>query len=489
MDDFDRELDWVRRHMPKLRRAVERLPDLGGMRLACNMHLDIKMAPLVEELLERGAAVYLTTCNAWTVRDPVVEYLRGRGAEAEAWCGMDDDSYHKAIATALDWGPTHLCEMGAELSVALAARHGSGAGFAGGGVLGRGGFTGGAGGSAGGGGVLGRGGFTGGGAGFTGGAGGEAGPAGAGVRAGLEATGSGISRLEGLEPGYPIYNWDDLPVKEGLHNRRMVGLTAWHVFFERTGLTLHDMRVLVVGYGSVGRGVAESARAYGGTVTVSELDPGRRLEAAFAGWNTGVLEGELPKADVVITATGARNVISERHFPLLKPGVFLVNVGHVAHEIDVASLERYPKEQLFEHVDEYRLPAGAGAAGPAGGGDSAGGAAGPGIAGGPGSSAGAPVEQAKAASRARAGTRVGAGTSAAAAGRAAAAGADKRVYLLAGGSMLNLTAGRGDSINAFDVTLAVLTGGVGYIAGAGAERAPGLYVLPDEAWRDYVTES
>jgi adenosylhomocysteinase len=127
---------------------------------------------------------------------------------------------------------------------------------------------------------------------------------------------------------------------------------------------------------------------------------------------------------VVITATGARNIINEEHIDALKPGVFLLNVGHVAHEIDVTMLERYPKEPLFPHVDEYRLPDGT--------------------------------------------------------------GLDKRVYLLAGGSMINLTAGRGDSINAFDVTLAVLVGGVGYIAREGARRSPGLYLLPEAAWRPFV---
>ncbi|MEI8632723.1 hypothetical protein P4S72_13480 [Vibrio sp. PP-XX7] len=67
----------------------------------------------------------------------------------------------------------------------------------------------------------------------------EAGPA---IIAGLEATGSGISRLGGVQPRYPIFNWDDLPVKEGLHNRHMVGLTAWHTFFQTTHLTLHEKK-------------------------------------------------------------------------------------------------------------------------------------------------------------------------------------------------------------------------------------------------------
>jgi adenosylhomocysteinase len=374
--DFDRELAWTKRHMPYLERALDALPDLGGMRLACSIHLDIKMAPWVEGLLERGASVYLTTCNPNTVRDSVVQHLGERGAVTNAWNGMSEDAYRAAIEAALAWGPTHLCEMGAELSVALHQ--------------------------------------------------GRAGPnpaaaasaqaaAAEPIRSGLEATGSGIERLRELPLEYPVFNWDDLPVKEGLHNRRMVGLTAWHAFFERTGLTLHGMHVVVVGYGSVGRGVAESARAYGGGVTVCERDGARRLEAEFAGWHTRRLRDALPEADVVITATGARNVIGEAEIALLKHGAFLLNVGHLWHEIDVETLRAYPHEELLPQVEVFHVE-------------------------------------------------------------------DRELYLFAGSSMANLTAGRGDSLNAFDVTLAVLTGGVGYMWSRGDAFESGVHTLPREAW-------
>ena len=82
------------------------------------------------------------------------------------------------------------------------------------------------------------------------------------IKAGLEATGSGENRLNGLTPKYPIFNWDDLPVKEGLHNRHMVGLTAWHTFFDTTHLTLHEKNVVVIGYGLVGEGEKAEKAVY-----------------------------------------------------------------------------------------------------------------------------------------------------------------------------------------------------------------------------------
>ena len=361
--DFESELNWAMRHMPRTRAAVAALPDLSGVRLACNMHLDLKMAPLVAGLLDKGAAIYLTTCNPTTVQDDVVAWLERHGAEVYAWRNMSEAEWSASFDRALAWAPTHLCEMGADLTTRL---HQS-----------------------------------------------NAGPQ---IIAGLEATGSGISRLNGMAPRYPIFNWDDLPVKEGLHNRHMVGLTAWHTFFQTTHLTLHEKCVLVIGYGLVGQGVAAAAKAYGGQVIVAEIDPARALQARYDGWAVVSLASAVSQADVIATATGAKNVLSAQHLQQAKDGVFILNVGHVTAEIDVGFLQKLPHSEPMPFVNAYQLE-------------------------------------------------------------------DKTLYLLANGSMFNLTAGYGDSLNAFDVTLAVMAAGIGHIVGDGARQQPGLYLLPQSAWQ------
>lgn len=361
--DFESELNWAMRHMPRTRAAVAALPDLSGVRLACNMHLDLKMAPLVAGLLDKGAAIYLTTCNPTTVQDDVVAWLERHGAEAYAWRDMSEAEWSASFDRALAWAPTHLCEMGADLTTRL---HQS-----------------------------------------------NAGPQ---IIAGLEATGSGISRLNGMAPRYPIFNWDDLPVKEGLHNRHMVGLTAWHTFFQTTHLTLHEKCVLVIGYGLVGQGVAAAAKAYGGQVIVAEIDPARALQARYDGWAVVELASAVSQADVIATATGAKNVLSAPHLQQAKDGVFILNVGHVTAEIDVGFLQNLPHSEPMPFVNAYQLE-------------------------------------------------------------------EKTLYLLANGSMFNLTAGYGDSLNAFDVTLAVMAAGIGHIVGDGARQQPGLYLLPQSAWQ------
>jgi adenosylhomocysteinase len=370
---IEHQLRWIRERMPLTAAAVARLPDLTGVRLACSMHLEEKMAPAVEGLLARGAQVFLTTCNPSTVRDDFVAWCQGRGAQADARRGMAEAERAAARAAALAFAPTHLCEMGAELTCELLAPGAS--------------------------------------------AHAAAASARASVRAGLEATGSGTTRLAELATPlpYPVFNWDDLPIKEGLHNRHMVGLVMCHAFFERTRLTFHGMRVLVVGYGLVGQGVCHAVRAYGGQVIVAERDPARALEARFAGWHVEPLASALPQVDAIVTATGAANVIGAADFAALRDGAFLINVGHASAEIDVAALLAHPHQPVAPFVDAVQV-----------------------------------------------GTR--------------------RVHLFAGGAMANLTAGQGDSLNAFDVTLAAMVAGIGHIVGAGAGAAPGVHLLPRAAW-------
>jgi len=353
--------------MPLTEEEIRLLPDLGGVRLACSIHLELKISPSLEGLMDHGAALFITTCNPATVRDDVVDRLKSRGANAHAWNGMGAADVVEAERRAFEWKPTHLWEMGASLTSAFTA----------------------------------------------------AGTGGLAVAAGMECTGSGIARLQALSaagrfPGFPIYNCDDVPIKEGLHNRYLVGQTAWHAFTERTRLGLHRKRVLVVGYGLVGRGVALTARSLGAAVSVAERDPARALEARYDGFPAGSLEELAGAADILVTATGARSVVSARHVGLLPDGCFLMNVGHTDDEIDLEALGS--RREVIPFVEEARV-------------------------------------------------------------------GGRTVYLFARGSMANLVAGQGDTLNSFDITMAAMLAGVRYTLSEEARsRPPGLYPLPRSAW-------
>ncbi len=363
---FEQQLAWAQAQMTVTRAVCAVLPDMGDVRLAYSGHLSLNIIPALAAFLEHGAQLFLTTCNPSTVRDTVVAYLKRQGAEAHAWKDMPPTAYRTGIEKALAWQPTHTCEMGADLTAGAQAMEVTS------------------------------------------------------IRAALEATGSGISRLSNQALSFPVFNWDDLPVKEGLHNRHMVGLTTWNTFFERTWLSLHGKRVVVVGYGLVGQGVADAARAFGGVVTVVEKEASRRLQARYAGWSTATLADVAHEADVVVAATGVPGVIDAGTLARLKPGCFLINVGHTPDEIDLTTLSK--RREVLPHVE-------------------------------------------------------------------ACAVGEHDVYLLAGGSMANLTAGRGDSLNAFDVTSAVMVAGVGFIVSEAEGWTPAVHPLPEAVWRQVAVHA
>ena len=317
-------------------------------------------------LLKTWGQLFLTTCNPTTVRDEVVEYLVSLGAEASAWKNMSDADWQASLHKALEWQPTHLCEFGAQLG---ALYHGS--------------------------------------------------PIYTGVKASLEGTGSGVSSLENLSLKHPVFNWDDLDAKEGLHNRHMVGLSTWQAFMERTHLSLHEKKVVVIGYGLVGQGCAASAKSFGGQVIVAENDPSRTLLAAYDGWHTAALADVIAQADVVVTATGVAGVLNESMLSQLKSGSFVMNVGHISDEIMLDKMADYQIDEVIPEVYEYRK-------------------------------------------------------------------GEHYFYALSNGAMFNLTAGYGDSLNAFDVSLALMAAGIKHMFEQSDKFEKGMHILPDQAWKPYL---
>jgi adenosylhomocysteinase len=171
----------------------------------------------------------------------------------------------------------------------------------------------------------------------------------------LEATTTGLHRLGPLDLGFPVFDRNSIQLKDALHNRFHVGEATWPVFESITGLSLFGRRVLVVGFGPVGRGVAERARDLGAQVTVAERDPVRRLEAMHFGCRTLPLSGALAGADVIVTATGRDGVLGAAELTQCRDGAILCNVGHSNREIDVDWLDRHETRRLKDHVDRYAI--------------------------------------------------------------------------------------------------------------------------------------
>jgi adenosylhomocysteinase len=335
---------------------------LRGHSICLNIHLDIKMVPVIDALVGGGARVLVLGCNPHTTRDSVAALMAVRGAEVYAWAGMTEAERREGFRWALSQGCEFVSEMGGELLEA-AAREGS-----------------------------------------------AAHPA---LRAGMEATGSGILRLESVHLPVPVFNWDGLTLKAGLHNRHLVGLMVWNTFLDVTALTLYARRVLVMGYGLVGQGIAEYARLLGASVLVCDPDPVRLLLARQQGCEPVALSEGLARAAVVITATGRERVLGADAVALLADGCILANAGHSNLEIDVPALRQYPMRKIRRGIQEIAIDA-------------------------------------------------------------------KTVYLLAEGAMLNLAAGSGDPLDAFDLTSALMLAGIEFMVHHYAAFPAGIHLLPSE---------
>ncbi len=173
--------------------------------------------------------------------------------------------------------------------------------------------------------------------------------------------------------------------------------------------------MLVIGYGPVGQGVAAAAKAFGGQVMVAEIDPARRLQAAYDGWHVVDLQEAIASADVVATATGGKTWLIARRWTGRKRE-YLSLTSATWRKRSTASTCASTPEEVMPYINAYRM-------------------------------------------------------------------ADKTVYLLANGSMLNLTAGFGDSLNAFDVTLAVMASGIRHIVTDGMRAPAKVYLLPQAVWQ------
>jgi adenosylhomocysteinase len=285
-EDPTPELEWLREFTPATRLAAGALPSLQGERLLVVCHLDAKMIPYFEALKEKGAEVWACAANPATTRDRVAEHLESLGVSVPARFADPPERHAAHLRAAISAGPTLLSEMGADATAATGGRL-------------------------------------------------------EGVRGGLEATGTGIKRLSGLDLAYPVFNWDEAPIKQGLHNRHLVGLMAMNTFLNVTGLSLYGKTALVVGYGPVGRGAADAARAFGAVVEVCDVDPTARLAASHLGFAaTANLEEALPRADVLFTATGRDGAVPFEALARCKSGAFLANLGHTSGELPVAGLRK-----------------------------------------------------------------------------------------------------------------------------------------------------
>jgi adenosylhomocysteinase len=176
-----------------------------------------------------------------------------------------------------------------------------------------------------------------------------------GLRGGTEETTSGRMRLEPLRDRLkvPILVINDSPIKQFAENEHAVGQSSLESYLRLTNRVTNGEQVTVFGYGACGRGVAASFRGACARVTVVDTDPVTRLRAHLDGFSTPAREQAIASADLIITVTGGREVLTVADLPLLRDGVILANAGHFPLEIDVEALAGSPEvADIREFADD-----------------------------------------------------------------------------------------------------------------------------------------
>jgi adenosylhomocysteinase len=297
---FEGELEWLRYVSPITEhygRQVEQR-DYRGKRLAYWGHITAQNVLPMLALQQTGAEIVMGACNPESTNDAAAAYLDANGIIVYGWQGMGQADYDAHMRLVRAFGADYLCDMGGELSVAYLDKTPP-------------------------------------------------------VQGALEATTSGLSLLRQHELPFPVFDWNSIPLKDRLENRFHVGDGVWPAFSHVTGLGLFGRRVLVVGYGPVGKGIAERARALGAIVHVADLDPVRLLEARHHGCEAVRLEEGLARCQVVVTATGVEGVLGQGHLRQVRPGAILFNAGHSNREIDTDWLYQQPRQQIKAHIERF----------------------------------------------------------------------------------------------------------------------------------------
>ncbi|MEE8600970.1 adenosylhomocysteinase [Euzebya tangerina] len=287
-------IEWARRRSPVLDGMVRRrLSDgsLEGRRVAVVVHLEAKTALLATVLADAGAVVVAAGSNPWSTRDDVAAALVERGIQVHATRGSTVEEWEKDLLAVADTGPEFIIDDGAELTIRMARDRPEQY---------------------------------------------------AAVRGVSEETTTGVARLVQLHERdglpMPAIAANDAKLKHLFDNRYGTGQSTVQAILQLTNLRLPGKRVVVVGYGWVGRGIATYCAGLGARVTAVEVDPVKALEAHTDGHDVADIAAALAAADIVITATGGLRAVSEGHAAALRDGVVLANAGHHDHEIDVPAL-------------------------------------------------------------------------------------------------------------------------------------------------------
>ncbi|MCW2568720.1 MAG: adenosylhomocysteinase [Mycobacterium sp.] len=312
--DGAERIAWAERAMPVLRRVRERFATerpLAGLRVGACLHVTAETANLVRTLVAGGAEVHLCASNPLSTRDDVAAALAlEHGVTVHAVRGADLERYRRHVGAVVDAAPQLVLDDGCDLVVALHTDRPE----------------------------LAR-----------------------GVLAGCEDTPTGVLRLRAMAGAgalaFGVVALDDTPTRRVADHRHGTGQSTVDGILRATNLLIAGRCVVVAGFGPVGRGIAERMRALGASVVVTEVDPVRALDALLGGYRVMPMAAAAALGDVIVTATGNRDVVTAEHVAVLRDGAVLANAGHFDVEVDVRGLreQAVSVRRVRPAAEEFRL--------------------------------------------------------------------------------------------------------------------------------------
>ncbi|MDX5481722.1 MAG: adenosylhomocysteinase [Hymenobacteraceae bacterium] len=289
---------------------------LAGARIAGCLHMTIQTAVLIETLVELGAEVTWSSCNIFSTQDHAAAAIAAAGVSVYAWKGMTAEEFDWCIEQTLFFGDERkplnmILDDGGDLTNMVLDKYPELAG---------------------------------------------------GIKGLSEETTTGVHRLyERMKNGtlpMPAINVNDSVTKSKFDNKYGCKESLVDAIRRATDVMMAGKVAVVAGYGDVGKGSAASLRGAGARVIVTEIDPICALQAAMDGFAVKKMVDAVKEADIVVTATGNKDIIGEREFRLMKDKTIVCNIGHFDNEIDMAWLNKNygnTKDVIKPQVDLYNI--------------------------------------------------------------------------------------------------------------------------------------
>jgi adenosylhomocysteinase len=299
-----------------LRKEFGASKPLKNARIAGCLHMTIQTAVLIETLVELGAEVTWSSCNIFSTQDHAAAAIAAAGISVYAWKGMNEHEFDWCIEQTLFFGEERkplnmILDDGGDLTNMVLDKYPE---------------------------LI------------------------AGIKGLSEETTTGVHRLyERVKAGtlpMPAINVNDSVTKSKFDNKYGCRESLVDAIRRATDVMMAGKVAVVCGYGDVGKGSADSLKNSGVRVIVTEIDPICALQAAMEGYEVKKLATAIAEADIVVTATGNKNIVRESHFRALKDKAIVCNIGHFDNEIDMAWLnDNYgdTKIEIKPQVDKYTI--------------------------------------------------------------------------------------------------------------------------------------